>query len=81
MLAILQESNPGTELEPWRTHDLRRTAASGMSKIGIEPHVIERVLNHIQGGLRAVYQQYQYLPERRDGLVRWGQYIDGIVSR
>ncbi len=44
MAAIL-----GTTFQPWRTHDLRRTAASGMAAHGFLPHVIERVLNHVSG--------------------------------
>jgi integrase len=45
-------------LANWRTHDLRRTAASGMAPLGVAPHVIEKVLNHRTGiisGVAAVY--------------------------
>jgi integrase len=45
----------------WRVHDLRRTAASGMARLGIAPHVIEKVLNHRTGvisGVAAVYNRY-----------------------
>jgi integrase len=47
----------GDKFREWRTHDLRRTAASGMAALGFQPHVIERVLNHVsgaQGGLVGV---------------------------
>jgi integrase len=73
----------GCELPEWRTHDLRRTCASGMARIGIEPHVIERVLNHVSGvtgGLVGVYQQYEYLPERKEALERWGVAVALIVN-
>ena len=58
----------GDKFQPWRTHDLRRTAASGMAALGFQPHVIERVLNHVsgaQGGLVGVYQRHEYREERR----------------
>jgi integrase len=54
---------PGGKLRLWRIHDLRRTAASGMVALGFQPHVIERVLNHVsraQGGLVSVYQRHEY---------------------
>ena len=57
----------------WRVHDLRRTAASGMARLGIAPHVIEKVLNHRTGvisGVAAVYNRYGYAEEMHwsDGL-------------
>jgi integrase len=60
----------------WRVHDLRRTAASGMARLGIPPHVIEKVLNHRTGvisGVAAVYNRYGYAEEKRDALERWAQ--------
>ena len=71
------------ELPPWRAHDLRRTAASGMAALNVPPHVVERVLNHLsgaQGGLVGVYQRHEYREERRQALVAWGAQVDHIVS-
>jgi integrase len=65
----------------WRVHDLRRTAASGMARLGIPPHVIEKVLNHRTGvisGVAAVYNRYGYAEEKRDALERWTQWVLGI---
>ena len=45
----------GDKFQPWRTHDLRRTAASGMAALGFQPHVIERVLNHVAGRKAALW--------------------------
>jgi integrase len=62
----------------WRVHDLRRTAASGMARLGIPPHVIEKVLNHRTGvisGVAAVYNRYGYAEEKRDALERWAQWV------
>ena len=73
----------GDKFQPWRTHDLRRTAASGMAALGFQPHVIERVLNHVsgaQGGLVSVYQRHEYREERRRAVTAWGAHVMGIVS-
>jgi integrase len=73
----------GDKFQPWRTHDLRRTAASGMAALGFQPHVIERVLNHVsgaQGGLVGVYQRHEYREERRRAVMAWGAHVMGIVS-
>ncbi len=73
----------GDKFQPWRTHDLRRTAASGMAALGFQPHVIERVLNHVsgaQGGLVGVYQRHEYREERKRAITAWGAHVMGIVS-
>jgi len=69
--------------KPWRGHDLRRTAASGMASLGFLPHIIERVLNHTSGatgGLIGVYQRYEYAEERKKALHSWGSYVETVVS-
>jgi hypothetical protein len=55
--------------EPWRLHDLRRTATTGMARLGVAPHVADRVLNHQSGtisGVAAVYNRFAYLEARSD---------------
>lgn len=79
---LIQKEIEG-ELQPFRIHDLRRTAASGMAKLGFQPHIIERVLNHTsgaQGGLVGVYQRYEYQEERRRALQAWGQYLAQLTQ-
>ncbi len=52
----------------WILHDLRRTAATGMARLNIPPHVFDKVLNHVSGtirGVAAVYNRFEYLDERR----------------
>ena len=59
------------EIEPWTLHDLRRTAATGMARLNIAPHVVDKVLNHVSGtirGVAAVYNRFEYLEERRAAL-------------
>jgi len=67
----------------WRLHDLRRTAATGMARLGHPPHVIEAVLNHqsgVRGGLVAVYQHYDHRKERRDALSAWAAHVLNVTS-
>jgi integrase len=67
----------------WRLHDLRRTCVSGMARLGIAPHVADKVLNHQSGtisGVAAVYQRHEFLSERREALERWGTHVATIVS-
>jgi integrase len=73
----------GDAFQPWRIHDLRRTAASGMAALGFQPHVIERVLNHVsgvQGGLVSVYQRHEYRDERKRAIMAWGAHVTQLVS-
>src|SRR5215204_4254805 len=68
---------------PWRLHDLRRTAASGMARMGIPVHVIEAVLNHRSGaisGVAAIYNRHSYLPEKRNALELWASHVMGLVN-
>lgn len=67
----------------WWLHDLRRTAASSMARLGVAPHVIERVLNHISGsqaGVAGIYNRYGYLPEKKEALDRWAAHLEQLVS-
>ncbi|MET4180699.1 integrase [Bradyrhizobium sp. JR7.2] len=67
----------------WRLHDLRRTAATGMAEIGVAPHVVEAVLNHIsgaKGGVAGTYNRAAYAPEKRIALEHWAAHIAGLVA-
>jgi integrase len=67
----------------WRLHDLRRTVASGMARLGVAPHVIEKVLNHVSGeisGVAAVYNRHGYTVEKRDALNKWALHLHQLVS-
>jgi integrase len=67
----------------WRLHDLRRTCVSGMARLGIAPHVADKILNHQSGtisGVAAVYQRHEFLAERQEAVERWGAHVAKIVS-
>jgi hypothetical protein len=66
----------------WRLHDLRRTCVSGMARLGIPPHVADKILNHQSGtisGVAAVYQRHDFLDERNAALERWGAHVAKIA--
>ena len=68
---------------PWVTHDLRRTCATGLQKLGVRLEVTEAVLNHASGsraGIVSVYQKYQYGDEKRAALDQWAAHVEKIVS-
>jgi integrase len=67
------------EIPDWILHDLRRTAATGMARLNIPPHVVDKILNHVSGtirGVAAVYNRFEYLDERRRALDAWGGYVE-----
>jgi integrase len=67
----------------WRLHDLRRTCVSGMARLGVAPHVADKVLNHQTGtisGVAAVYQRHDFLAERRAALEAWGIHVSRVVA-
>jgi len=73
----------GVTMAPWVVHDLRRSAASGMQRVGIRAEVIERTLNHVSGSFRGVAGVYQRDPmsaDVRDALDRWGWHVMGLVE-
>jgi integrase len=67
----------------WRLHDLRRSCASGMQRLGVRAEVIERCLNHISGvyrGVSGTYQRDPLLAESTTAMRMWSDHIDRLVS-
>ena len=67
----------------WVLHDLRRTVASGMARLGISLSVIEKVLNHVSGsfaGIVGVYQRHEFAVEKRAALEKWAEHVERLVS-
>jgi integrase len=80
----IAELNDGKALAPWVHHDLRRSAATGMANIGVQPHIIEAVLNHIsgyKGGIAGIYNRAQYGPEKAQALARWDEHVASVVHK
>ena len=64
----------------FKFHDLRRTAASHMTGLGIPRLVVSKILNHAEQGVTAVYDRHSYDPEKRDALARWDRRVAEIVE-
>jgi integrase len=78
-----RELDEKSGVRDWRLHDLRRTCVSGMARLGVPPHVADKVLNHQSGtisGVAAVYQRHEFLAERRDALDQWGGHIGRLLQ-
>lgn len=70
-----------SETAGFRFHDLRRTAASGMARLAVPPHVVGKVLNHTSAinPVTAIYLRWAYDAERREALDKWGEFLDGLT--
>lgn len=77
------EADDPVEIPHWNFHDLRRTAATGMARLGIAVRVTEAVLNHVSGtggGIVAVYQRHDFADEKRQALDAWARFVAQIVE-
>lgn len=69
--------------ERWTLHDIRRTVATGMQRLGVRFEVTEAVLNHVsgaRGGIAGVYQRHDWKAEKRKALNAWATMLERIVS-
>ena len=71
-------------MKDWTLHDLRRTAATRMADIGIQPHVIEAVINHVSGhkaGVAGIYNRSTYEPEKQAALKAWANHLAVAIAK
>lgn len=76
------KDSDAVDIPDWRLHDLRRTVASGMARLGVNLPVIEKVLNHTSGsfaGIVGVYQRHSFADEKRRALEAWGKQVGGLM--
>ena len=69
-----------TGITDFTAHDLRRTAASMMTSMGIPRLTVSKILNHVERGVTAVYDRHSYDKEKREALEAWGRRLQMIVS-
>jgi integrase len=70
-------------LAPWRVHDLRRTLATGLQRLGVRFEVTEAVLNHVsgaKGGVAGIYQRHDWADEKRTALDAWARHVASILA-
>ena len=78
----LADSEDALPLPPWRLHDLRRTLATGLQRLGVRFEVTEAVLNHISGsksGVAGVYQRYDWAAEKAVAVQAWADHVFGLM--
>lgn len=68
--------------EHWTIHDIRRTVATGLQRLGVRFEVTEAVLNHVsgsKGGIAGVYQRHDWKAEKRDALAAWSRHVEDLL--
>jgi len=69
-------------IKPWRLHDLRRTTATGLQRLGVRFEVTEAILNHVSGsrsGVAGVYQRHDWKEEKRAALDAWSAHVSQLI--
>jgi integrase len=70
-------------LPGWTLHDVRRSTVTHMAELGIDPHVIEAVVNHVsghKGGIAGVYNKASYRPQKAAALQSWANWLESVVA-
>jgi integrase len=78
-----QRLDQRTRIAQYTLHDLRRTAATHMAELGVQPHIIEAVLNHVsghKGGVAGIYNRAKYADEMRSALQRYADWLERITA-
>jgi integrase len=77
-IRIMREAEGRKEMPRWTFHDIRRTGRSLMSRY-TTPDIAERVIGHVISGVRAVYDHYEYMKEKREALEKLATHVLGVV--
>lgn len=81
---LIAQSQNGEALSHWRVHDIRRTVATGLQRLGVRFEVTEAILNHVsgaKGGVAGVYQRHDWKDEKRSALDAWARQLCGAGPR
>ena len=81
--AAIERLNDGKAIAQWRLHDIRRTVATGLQRLGVRFEVTEAVLNHVsgaKGGVAGVYQRHDWAAEKRAALEAWAAEIERLLT-
>ena len=79
----IAEMAHGEVLDHWTFHDLRRTLATGMQRLGVRFEVTEAILNHVSGsksGVAGIYQRHDWGPEKKAALQAWSDHIERLLT-
>jgi integrase len=81
--ARISAARSGEPMPDWTTHDLRRSMATGMADLGIAPHIIEQILNHVsghKGGVAGIYNRSTYEAEVAKAMALWADHVRSITE-
>jgi integrase len=69
--------------EPWMIRDIRRTFRTGLSKLGVAPHIAERLMHHISASdpVERTYDRYRYVEEMREAALKWEHHLCSIIEK
>ena len=67
-------------VQNWKFHDLRRTVATNLTKLGIDRLILQKIINHSERGVTQIYDRYSYMDEKREALQKWADRLDEIVK-
>jgi len=65
---------------PWTVHDLRRTVATRLAKLGCPRVGQDRVLSHVDSSVSAIYDVHRYNAEAREWLQKWADYLEALTA-
>jgi len=80
---MLKNTDCPPALAPWRYHDLRRTVATGLQRLGVRFEVTESVLNHVgtsKGGVAGIYQRHDWADEKRAAVAAWAAHLNSLLT-
>jgi len=69
-----------SKLSGWTLHDLRRTCRTNLPRLGVTPDISKLTMGHKLQGVDAIYDRYSYMPEKRDALEKWANYLQGLIA-
>jgi integrase len=82
-IAKLEAAGEATPIPSWTLHDIRRTVATNLQRLGVRLEVTEACLNHVSGsraGIVGIYQRHSWSDEKRAALDAWARRLDAIVT-
>jgi integrase len=80
---LVKATKAAGHAEPWTLHDIRRTVATGLQRLGVRLEVTEALLNHVSGsraGIVGVYQRHGWEMEKRAALEAWTSHVLRLVD-
>jgi len=79
----ITKDNDGKPIAPWVLHDLRRTFVTRLNDLGVEPHIIEALVNHASGaakaGVAGIYNRSAYASQKQAALARWCEHVSRLT--